>query len=362
MISRSVVCRRGGASPRLQLDPIAQRADLPLGRGLEVLASRATVDFTAFDGNVAEVLVSAGDVQRLFETARMISASTSRPGPRAHSSSFWGGCYGSSRQSAPKRHGRSIHLNVARWCIASWSAFSARCKSAGGCLTRRPIRRRIGSLMDEIADACIADLERRGVTGHPLVWENTVATIRADLRVFLTKDESWRLNRSLRPAFFEQPSASRGSARSWPPLALRVGDLEVAFRGTIDRIDVTTNGQRAFLYDYKTGGASGYRDLEDDPLMAGRHVQLALYRRAVLASMPELDEEDVDGAFWFVSSRGEFKMLPSEPSEHDIDQRLEDVLDVAARGIRGGIFPQVPGAETSRLGPVQLGQLRLLCV
>ena len=105
-----------------------------------------------------------------------------------------------------------------------------------------------------------------------------------------------------------------------------MGDLEVAFRGTIDRIDVTTNGQRAFLYDYKTGGASGYRDLEDDPLMAGRHVQLALYRRAVLASMPELDEEDVDGAFWFVSSRGEFKMLPSEPSEHDIDQRLEDVL------------------------------------
>ena len=84
--------------------------------------------------------------------------------------------------------------------------------------------------------------------------------------------------------------------------------------------------------------------------MAGRHVQLALYRRAVLASMPELAEDDVDGAFWFVSSRGEFKMLPSEPGHGDTDRRLEEVLDVTARGIRGGYFPQVPGPETSRPG------------
>jgi hypothetical protein len=204
--------------------------------------------------------------------------------------------------------------------------------------------------MDEIADDCIGDLERRGVAGHPLIWENTVATIRADLQVFLTRDESWRLGRGLQPRYFEQPFGIESSARSWPALALRVGDLEVAFHGVIDRIDLSADGTRAFLYDYKTGGSSAYRGMNEDPLMAGRHVQLALYRRALLESIPELEEQAVDGAFWFVSSRGEFKMLPSEPSEHDIDRRLEEVLAVTAHGIRNGFFPQVPGAETARPG------------
>jgi hypothetical protein len=35
---------------RLQDEPIAARADLPLGRGLLAADSRATADFTSFDG------------------------------------------------------------------------------------------------------------------------------------------------------------------------------------------------------------------------------------------------------------------------------------------------------------------------
>jgi hypothetical protein len=344
--------RAAAASRDLESEPIARRSDLPLGRGLQVFGARATEDFTAFDGNVSEVLVSAGDVQRLFDTARHISASgveawaacpfqfylgrVLRVQPTERPEDGWA--------VDPLERGSLVHRILERFFTTLQGHSRLDDLEAYTADDRR--------LMDQIADECIADVERRGAAGHPLIWENTVATIRADLQVFLTRDEAWRLSRGLRPAHFEQPFGFESNARSWPPLALQVGDLEVAFRGLIDRIDLAPDGRRVFLYDYKTGGTSAYRDMDDDPLMAGRHVQLAVYRRAVLASMPDLNDEDVDGAFWFVSSRGEFKMLPSEPTDHDIDQRLDEVLDVAARGIRGGFFPQVPGAETSRPGRI----------
>jgi ATP-dependent helicase/DNAse subunit B len=340
------------ASAFLASEPIALRTDLPLGRGLEVVSARATAEFTAFDGNVAEILVSAGDVHRLFATARVLSASgieswatcpfrfflgrVVRVQPTTRPEDAW--------SVDPLERGSLVHNILER--------FFRTLQSKGQLAELTTYTPGDRELMDEIANDCIADLERRGVAGHPLIWENTVATIRADLQVFLTRDEAWRQYRGMVPTYFEQPFGIESQARSWPPVALKVGDLDVAFHGVIDRIDLTADGAHAFLYDYKTGGSSSYRDMDDDPLMAGRHVQLALYRRAVLASIPELSEEAVDGAFWFVTSGGEFKMLPSEPSEHDIDRRLEEVLDVTARGIRNGFFPQVPGAETARPGRV----------
>ena len=81
--------------------------------------------------------------------------------------------------------------------------------------------------------------------------------------------------------------------------------------------------------------------------MAGKHIQLMLYRRAVLASLPDL--EDVDGAYWFVTSRGDFKLLPEGPLAPG-DDRLTEVLEIVERGMRAGAFPQIPGDETARPG------------
>ena len=51
-----------------------------------------------------------------------------------------------------------------------------------------------------------------------------------------------------------------------------------------------------------------------------------------------------------MSSKGEFKMLPTEASLLAADGRLTEVLEGAARGILAGAFPQVPGNETTRPG------------
>jgi ATP-dependent helicase/DNAse subunit B len=203
-------------------------------------------------------------------------------------------------------------------------------------------------LLESIASECFSELERRGATGHPLVWENTSAAIRADLRTFLAKDEDWRRQQALQPVSFEQGFGMNGSG-SWPLLELEVAGIRVSFRGSIDRIDLSASGQRGYLYDYKTGRSTSYLDTTD-PVWAGKHVQLALYRQAMLAAIPEL--EQVGAAFWFITSKGEFKMVPIGEGGRAPDHRLLQVLEATATGILAGAFPQVPGGETARPGVV----------
>jgi ATP-dependent helicase/nuclease subunit B len=342
--------RQAASVERLQSEPIAARADLPLGRGLLAIDSRATSDFSAYDGNVGELVASATDLNRLLRTAQTISASGIET---------WATC--------PFQFflGRVLRVNTTERPEDAWSVDPLERGSLVHHILERFFRALTTAgrfdgltdyssddrqLLEDIADTCFVDLEARGVTGHPLVWENTAAAIRADLRTFLIKDERWRRDEGLRPAFFEQPFGSERDPRSWPALALQFAGIDVSFRGYIDRVDLDPGGRRAFLYDYKTGSTTSYNGMSKDPLMAGKHVQLALYRRAVLASIPDLEDGGVDGAFWFVSSRGGFKMLPADEPLHDPDRRLTEVLERTARGILDGVFPQVPGNETARPG------------
>ena len=331
---------------RLAIHAMAARADLPLGPGLTASGARASEDFTPFDGNT-ELVVGPGDVQRVRESMRRISASAVETWATCPFQFFLGRVLRIDATDRPEdgwsvdplERGSLVHRILER--------FFKRLRSAGrfdgldsySSDDYRPV--------ENIALDCFADLERRGVTGHPLVWENTMATIRADLRTFLARDERWRQERRLQPRMFEQSFGMRHGEAAWPSLELEIGGARVNFRGSIDRIDLDPTGRRAFLYDYKTGSTNAYGDLSVDPVMAGKHVQLMLYRRAVMAALPEV--EDVQGAFWFITSRGDFKMLPAETPVGG-DTRLMDALETTARGVLAGAFPQVPGAETVRPG------------
>jgi len=331
---------------RLALHAIALRADLPLGAGLAATGARASSDFSAFDGNT-EVIAGAGDVRRVIESMQRISASGIEAWATCPFQFFLGRVLRIDATHRPEdgwtvdplERGSLIHEILER--------FFKRLRAEGRLDDLDSYSSADYQLVEDIALERFADLERRGVTGHPLVWENTSATIRADLRTFLARDERWRREQRLRPRFIEQPFGMRKADGAWPSLDLDIGGFSIGFRGSIDRVDLDHTGRRAFLYDYKTGSTSAYGGLNDDPVMAGKHVQLMLYRRAVLAALPEV--EDVEGVFWFITSRGEFKMLPAEPAV-DGDRRLVEVLEATARGLSAGAFPQVPGDETMRPG------------
>src|SRR6185437_7627616 len=121
----------------------------------------------------------------------------------------------------------------------------------------------------------------------------------------LREDQAWRAEHGWQPARFEQRFGFEEEDGSWPALQLTVGELNLRFRGVIDRIDLAGGARRAFLYDYKTGRSNDYRAVEADPVIAGRALQLALYAEAARRN---LDEPAIEAAYWFVSSRGGFAM------------------------------------------------------
>jgi ATP-dependent helicase/nuclease subunit B len=330
------------AADHLQLQPIASRDDLPLGASLAASAARSTSAFTAFDGNVETL-----DVQRVLDAAKRISASGIETWATCPFQFFLGRVLRVNATDRPEdswtvdplERGTLVHRIV--------ETFFKKLQPTGRLDGLADFSAAEHQLMEDIASECFADLERRGVTGHPLVWENTSATIRADLRTFLIKDERWRRDNRLQPRSFEQPFGM-GTSASWAPLELDLSAIGVRFRGYIDRVDVDSTGRRGYLYDYKTGSATAYGDFTKDSVQAGKHIQLALYRQAVLAALPDVDE--VGGAYWFISSRGDFKMLPIKSMPRGEDRQLLAVLEATTQGILAGAFPQVPGNETTRPG------------
>src|SRR5207249_172659 len=116
--------------------------------------------------------------------------------------------------------------------------------------------------------------------------------------------------------------------------------------GVIDRVDLSERGagpRRALVIDYKTGSASSYAGLASDPLLAGRHIQLALYARALRAALKaEAEPLEVQAEFRFVTSRAGFVRL-AVTSDAALDARLERVVQTVADGISQGSFLPVPG-------------------
>src|SRR6185312_10993819 len=153
----------------------------------------------------------------------------------------------------------------------------------------------------------------------------------------------WRKKTGLAPRHLEQ---GFGRTKGWPALELLVDDERLLFQGSIDRIDRNGDGD-VHVTDYKTGSGRSYEGLTEDAVLAGQHLQLALYNQAARANLP--DAGTVRSSFWFITSAAKFERVEVR-STPEVDQRLADVLGIITRGIRGGVFPLVPGGEGQR-GP-----------
>ena len=194
-----------------------------------------------------------------------------------------------------------------------------------------------------IAERQFADAERRGVTGKPVMWRLESDGIRADLEAFLERDAEIRAEYGVSPLRLEAAFGFGGD--SWREASWRMDDGEtMKLRGFIDRVDVSPDGSRALVLDYKTGSSSYYGGLKDDPADRGKLLQLGAY---ALAAEQELGANvDVLAAYSFPTSRGGFALAPSEPlslKDDEKRQRFGQVFATLASGVRGGIFPANPG-------------------
>ena len=141
----------------------------------------------------------------------------------------------------------------------------------------------------------------------------------------------------------------------------------VRLRGKVDRIDYSADGSEAWVLDYKTGSSSKYAGLKpgNDPLAGGTLLQLAAYARAA-------DAPRVYAAYWFVTRRGKFEMIPGRRVEPPREAALGEVAPVLAHeavagGVEGGAQVLVglhPATEFSlREGHAhEAPRLGMLCV
>ncbi|HEY7138959.1 MAG TPA: PD-(D/E)XK nuclease family protein [Methylomirabilota bacterium] len=193
------------------------------------------------------------------------------------------------------------------------------------------------------AVAC-ADAERRGVTGLPALWQGEQARLREELRSAIEAEADdpagWR------PALFEIGFGVKGTdGAPAAPLVYQLPDgTTLSLRGRIDRVDVSPDGQRARVLDYKTGKVRSPRT--PDRLAKGRALQLPVYRLAAEQALTGGGAVRVDEAQYYhvvgpdAGTRVRFTRAGWEARRADFDRALATIVG----GIRAGRFFQRPGA------------------
>ena len=100
------------------------------------------------------------------------------------------------------------------------------------------------------------------------------------------------------------------------------------------------------MIDYKTGSANPYKDMRDDPLDRGHHLQLPIYALAARLRYPGARE--IRAAYWFISTRSRFEL--KDVALQDVEERFTEVAAMIVSGIRRGVVPAHPGKAGNR-GP-----------
>lgn len=187
--------------------------------------------------------------------------------------------------------------------------------------------------MLELAAKAFAELEQRGVAGHPALWAIDRARITGDLRQFVRDDAAYRAATGAVPVAVEDLFGFGDD----PGLAIELGDgRSVRFRGRVDRVDAGPDGTLRVI-DYKTGRVAAAPS-DADPLAGGTRLQLPVY--AMAARRRHGARGAVEAGYWYVGAQA---MPASQPLDESLVARLSEVVATAVGGIEGGVFPGNPG-------------------
>ncbi len=200
----------------------------------------------------------------------------------------------------------------------------------------------------------------RGRTGRPLLWALESDKLLRRLERVLALDRDYRRARGVEPVAVELAFGT-GDDGAVPPVVITLGSgRSVAFRGKIDRVDRSADGDRLVVIDYKTGKAGpSYEELRAtrdtgaplDIVCRGRHLQLAIYALAARTAYGDLP---VSAFFWFVDQPGDRSFVGGDIDAYAQD-RLREVLEVIVEGIEHGWFPARPGDDDYLFGFTNCG-------
>ena len=113
----------------------------------------------------------------------------------------------------------------------------------------------------------------------------------------------------------------------------------IRFKGQVDRIDMSEDGKKVIVYDYKSGSPVSYRNLTSDPVSRGKKLQLPIYTRAIAR---KYIDANVTAAYWFIDPP-ELRPRPDNYLQDETDVSMQNAVEIIAEGIDKGNYPARPG-------------------
>ncbi|MCY3921926.1 MAG: exodeoxyribonuclease V subunit gamma [Chloroflexi bacterium] len=198
-----------------------------------------------------------------------------------------------------------------------------------------------------IAEDRMQHAEEQGLTGRGLLWQRDRQRILDDLRTLLDADDFHRARFQVRQIAGELTFGRLDGSAG--PVELALGDgSTLPLRGRIDRIDQSDGGDLIMVIDYKTGGEfPRKRELEEDPVVGGRYLQLPIYAVAARQLLESGVGDVVRSAYWYITERGGFA-FNEVPWSDENSARFGSVVDLVIESIKQGRFPANPGEEYRR--------------
>ncbi|MCY3733337.1 MAG: PD-(D/E)XK nuclease family protein [Chloroflexi bacterium] len=198
-----------------------------------------------------------------------------------------------------------------------------------------------------IAEDRMQHAEAQGLTGRGLLWQRDRQRILDDLRVLLDADDVHRARFQVRQVAGELTFGRLDGSAG--PVELTLGDgSTLPLRGRIDRVDQSDTGDLIMVIDYKTGGEfPRKRELEDDPVVGGRYLQLPIYAVAARQLLESGVGDVVRSAYWYITERGGFA-FNEVPWNDENNARFRSVVNLVIDSVKQGRFPANPGEEYRR--------------
>ena len=328
----------GGWSELARIPGVRRRPELL--RGIELRRARMSSRLTRFDGNLP-----AGDLRGTV-LAHPAGGSETTSASRLE---MWAGCphayfmryvlrveaiddADDEHRISPLERGSLVHRILERWLA---EAIDEGAVPAPGARWPESWRTHLLAVGEEECKRLAA----RGLVGRRLYWEHDRRQILADLVRFLDFDDEQRARYRSQPVAVELGFGMPHSASG--PVRVEIGDgRSMSVRGSIDRVEATPHGG-LLVVDYKTGSSRAFEKLgADDPTLGGHRLQLVLYDLAARSLLGIADTADGHGAYWFVSTKGQFSDVgyATNAARRQVLGAVNAIVD----GVGDGLFPLHP--------------------